>query len=38
MDMDVIARCDIGDGMADVLAILQNRLAIADIFQRKFMP
>jgi len=38
MDMDVIARCDIGDGMADVFAILQNRLAIADVLEGKFMP
>ena len=38
MDMDVIARCDIGNGMANVLAILQYRFAITNIFQGEFMP
>ena len=38
MDVDVITLRDIGHGVADVLAVFDDRIAIADILQGKFVP
>ena len=38
MDVDVITLRDIGHGVADILAIFDDRIAIANILQGKFMP
>ena len=38
MDVDVITLRDVSHGVADVLAVFDDRIAIADILQGKFVP
>ena len=38
MDVDVIPLRDVGYGVADVFTVFDDRIAIADILQGKFVP